>query len=164
MTSSSDLSGLSPAHLEAWAAVATLLERLPAALDAQLQRDSGVTHYEHGLLYALATAPDRTLRMSTLAGYANSTLSRLSRAISRLEKKGWVRREADPTDGRFTLAILTPEGNEQVLRANPAHHALVEQLVFAPLTEAQVRQLAVISSRIATAIDPAAPTWEPQSS
>ena len=161
MTSSSDLSGLSPAHLEAWAAVATLLERLPAALDAQLQRDSGVTHYEHGLLYALATAPDRTLRMSTLAGYANSTLSRLSRAISRLDKKGWVRREADPTDGRFTLAILTPEGNEQVLRANPAHHALVEQLVFAPLTEAQVRQLAVISSRIATAIDPAAPTWEP---
>ena len=161
MTSSSDLSGLSPAHLEAWAAVATLLERLPAALDAQLQRDSGVTHYEHGLLYALATAPDRTLRMSTLAGYANSTLSRLSRAISRLEKKGWVRREADPTDGRFTLAILTPEGNEQVLRANPVHHALVEQLVFAPLTEAQVRQLAVISSRIATAIDPAAPTWEP---
>ena len=164
MTSSSDLSGLSPAHLEAWAAVATLLERLPAALDAQLQRDSGVTHYEHGLLYALATAPDRTLRMSTLAGYANSTLSRLSRAISRLDKKGWVRREADPTDGRFTLAILTPQGHEQVVRANPAHHALVEELVFAPLTEAQVRQLAVISSRIATAIDPAAPTWEPQSS
>ncbi|KQR51839.1 MarR family transcriptional regulator [Leifsonia sp. Leaf336] len=164
MTSSSDLSGLSPAHLEAWGAVATLLERLPAALDAQLQRDSGVTHYEHGLLYALATAKDRTLRMSTLAGYANSTLSRLSRAISRLEKKGWVHREADPTDGRFTLAILTPEGHEQVLRANPAHHALVEELVFAPLTEAQVRQLAVISSRIATAIDPAAPTWEPRSS
>jgi DNA-binding MarR family transcriptional regulator len=162
MTSPSELAGLTPAHLEAWASVATLLERLPAALDAQLQRDSGVTHYEHGLLYALATSPDRTLRMSALAGYANSTLSRLSRAISRLEKKGWVRREADPADGRFTLAVLTPEGLEQVVRANPAHHALVENLVFGPLTEAQVRQLTAICARIAAAIDPA-PAWAPPS-
>ncbi len=161
MTSSSELPGLSPAHLQAWAAIATVLERLPAALDAQLLRDSGVTHYEHGLLYALATAPDRTLRMSTLADYANSTLSRLSRAISRLEKKGWVRREADSTDGRFTLAILTPEGVEQVKRANPAHHALVEELVFAPLTDAQVRQLAAICGKIAGAIDPTAVVWAP---
>ncbi|MCI0157629.1 winged helix DNA-binding protein [Leifsonia shinshuensis] len=160
MTTPSELPGLSPAQLEVWASVATLLERLPAALDAQLLRDSGVTHYEHGLLYALASAPDRTLRLSTLAGYANSTLSRLSRAISRLEKKGWVRREADATDGRFTLAILTPEGHEQVVRANPAHHALVEKLVFEPLTEAQVRHLGEICRRIATAIDPAAAVWE----
>ena len=120
-----------------------------------------MTHYEHGLLYALDTAPDRTLRMSVLAGYASSTLSRLSRAISRLEKKGWVRRETDPADGRYTLAVLTPEGHDQVVRANPAHHALIEQLVFGPLTEAQVRQLAASCARIAAAIDPAAPAWVP---
>ena len=160
MTSPTDRPGLSDDRLAAWASVATLLERLPAALDAQLQRDSGLTHYEHGLLFALDTAPDRTLRMSVLAGYASSTLSRLSRAISRLEKKGWVRREVDPTDGRFTLAVLTDDGHALVARSTPAHHALVEQLVFAPLTEAQVRQLAAISARIATAVDPTAP-WVP---
>jgi DNA-binding MarR family transcriptional regulator len=137
-----------------------MLERLPAALDAQLQRDSGVTHYEHGLLFALDTAPGRTLRMSVLAGYASSTLSRLSRAISRLEKKGWVRREVDPDDGRFTRATLTEAGHDLVVRSTPAHHALVEELVFGPLTDAQVRQLATISRRIITAIDPATP-WEP---
>lgn len=152
--------GLSGDRLAAWAAVATLLERLPAALDAQLQRDSGVTHYEHGLLFALDSAPGRTLRMSVLAGYASSTLSRLSRAISRLEKKGWVRRETDPTDGRFTLAVLTDDGHGLVAQSTPAHHALVEELVFQTLTEAQVKQLATISGRIATAIDETAP-WEP---
>src|SRR4051812_27314044 len=160
MTSPHDMPGLSGDRLAAWASVATMLERLPAALDAQLQRDSGLSHYEHGLLYALDTAPDRTLRMSTLAGYASSTLSRLSRAISRLEKKGWVRRGIDSTDGRFTLAVLTVDGHELVARSTPAHHALVEQLVFDPLTEAQVRQLATISARITTTIDPTAP-WLP---
>jgi len=161
MTPAPPASGLTPERLEAWAVVATLLERLPAALDAQLQRDSGVTHYEHGLLFALDTAPGRTLRLSTLAGYANSTLSRLSRAITRLEKKGWVRRYADPGDGRFTLATLTDEGHELVARSTPAHHALVEELVFDPLTEAQVGQLTEIGRRIVTTIDPSAPAWTP---
>jgi DNA-binding MarR family transcriptional regulator len=160
MTPSPDPSGLSGDRLAAWASIATLLERLPAALDAQLQRDSGLTHYEHGLLFALDSTQGRTLRMSVLAGYANSTLSRLSRAISRLERKGWVRRETDPTDGRFTLAVLTEDGHALVAGATPAHHALVEELVFDSLTATQVRQLAAISQRIALAIDSTAP-WAP---
>ena len=160
MTTSPDQPGLVGDRLAAWAAIATLLERLPAALDAQLQRDSGVTHYEHGLLFALDSAPRRTLRLSVLAGYANSTLSRLSRAISRLEKKGWVTREIDATDGRFTLAILTDDGHALVAESTPAHHALVEELVFDSLTATQARQLAEISVRIATAIDSTAP-WAP---
>lgn len=152
--------GLEDARLEAWAAVATLLERLPAALDAQLQRDSGLTHFEHGLLFALGTAPDRTLRLSTLAGYANCTLSRLSRAITRLEKKALVRREADPDDGRASLAVLTDDGHDKLLQSTPAHHALIAKLVFEPLSDAQVRQLATISRAINEAITPAA-TWTP---
>lgn len=153
--------GLDDTQLDIWASVATLLERLPAALDAQLQRDSGLTHYEHGLLYALDRAPGRALRMSTLAGYASSTLSRLSRAISRLERKGWVRREIDPADGRVTLAVLTEAGHGQVELSTPAHHALVERLVFASLTERQARQLGSIARRVAQAVDPDSPVWTP---
>lgn len=158
MTDDADRGGLGPEQLEVWASLATLMQRLPAALDAQLQRDSGVTHYEHGVLYALDAAPDRTLRMSTLAGYAGSTLSRLSRAATRLEARGWMRRSADPADGRFTLAHLTDAGHEQVTRATPAHHALVERLVFGALTERQARQLGEASRRISDAVSPA-PAW-----
>ncbi|TCK61369.1 MarR family transcriptional regulator [Curtobacterium sp. PhB136] len=151
---------LSDEQLETWAAVATLLERLPTALDAQLQRDSGLTHFEHGVLTALDTAPDRTLRMSTLAGYASSTLSRLSRAVTRLERKGWVRRVVDPTDGRFTLAVLTEDGHEKVAESTPAHQALVRRLVFDTISRAQARQLGVIARGVAGAVDPA-PAWRP---
>jgi len=162
MSTPPEPAGLRGEDLEVWASLATLLERLPAALDAQLQRDSGLTHFEHGVLYALDTAPDRTLRMSTLAGYASSTLSRLSRAVTRLEKKGWVRREVDPTDGRFTLAVLTADGHDKVVASSPAHDALVQRLVFDTLTPAQARQLGVIARRLAEAVD-GAPVWSPPS-
>ena len=50
------LADLSPDDLETWSSLATLLEWLPAALDAQLQRDAALTHFEYGILFALSGA------------------------------------------------------------------------------------------------------------
>jgi DNA-binding MarR family transcriptional regulator len=152
MPDRTDATRLAGEDLETWAALATVLEWLPPALDAQLQRDADLTHFEYGVLFALAGAPDRRLRMSVLAGYANSSLSRLSRAVSRLESKGWVRRVPDPTDGRYTLAVLTDPGLTQVDQATPGHVHTVRRLVLDALTQAQARQLREISRRITKAI------------
>lgn len=141
-----------PDELEAWSAVATLLEWLPAALDAQMQGDSGISHFEFGILFALSEAEGQSLRMSELAGYANSTLSRLSRAVARLERKLWVRRAPEPSDGRITVATLTDDGQGAVRAAAPGHVALVRRLVFDSLTRTQARQLRDSSRRITTAI------------
>lgn len=138
--------------LETWSALATVLEWLPPALDTQLQRDSDLTHFEYGILFALANADARTLRMSTLAGYANSSLSRLSRAASRLEARGWMQRASDPEDGRSTLATLTGAGLERFEQATPGHVRTVNRLVLGALTAAQSRQLREISRRITRAI------------
>ena len=146
-------------ELATWASLATVLEWLPAALDAQLQRDAQLTHFEFGVLYALAHAPETTLRMSTLSTYANSSLSRLSRAATRLETRGWMRRTPDPSDGRFTLAVLTDAGLAKVVEATPGHQDLVRGLVLDRLTSAQRRQLREISTRIARGIQPGA--WTP---
>ncbi|NEC68838.1 MarR family winged helix-turn-helix transcriptional regulator [Streptomyces sp. SID9727] len=146
------MSQLSDDDLETWTALATVLEWLPAALDAQLQRDAELTHFEYGVMFALADADNRTLRMSTLAGYSNSSLSRLSRAAARLETKGWLRRAPDPADGRYTLATLTDAGTQKVGQAAPGHVETVNKLVFDPLTQAQTRQLLAISRRIMKAI------------
>lgn len=151
----SDLVGplvLAGENLETWAALATVLEWLPSALDSQLQRDAGLTHFEYGILFALADAPDRTLRMSVLAGYANSSLTRLSRAVARLESKGWLRRRPDPDDGRYTLAALTGPGIKKFNQATPGHVATVNRLILSPLTQPQTRQLREISRRIMRAI------------
>jgi DNA-binding MarR family transcriptional regulator len=139
-------------ELQTWSAFATVLEWLPAALDAQLQHDSGITHFEYGIVYALSQADDLTLRMSALAEFANSSLSRLSRAVARLERKGWVTRETDPTDGRYTLASLTVDGAHHAAQAAPGHVGVVRELVLDPLTTSQARQLTEISRRIQRAI------------
>lgn len=153
-------SGFDDEELLTWSGLATVLEWLPALLDAQLQRDSDLTHFEFGVLFALQRAPERALRMSVLAGYANSTLTRLSRAVTRLEQRGWVRRSTDPEDGRYTLATLTDPGAEAVERAAPGHVATVRRLVLEPLTAAQRRQLREITRRVLSAADAGRP-WRP---
>ena len=137
----------------AWGAFARMLMWLPAALDDQLQRDSGLSHYEYGILAALSDADASTLRMSELVIYANGSLSRLSRAVARLEGRGWVTRRPDPDDGRYTLAELTDVGRTVLVDAAPGHVEMVKQLVFDALTTAQARQLGNIAGRILDAVN-----------
>ena len=139
---------------QVWIALAGTLIRLPAALDAQLRRDAGITHYEYQVLAVLSEVPDRTLRMSVLAVRTEGSLPRLSQVVARHEQRGWVRRTPDPDDGRYTLAILTDEGWAKVAQAAPGHIEEVRRLVFDPLTKAQARQLREIGQRIMRAIDP----------
>ena len=112
-------------------------KRLPAALDAQLRRDAGISHFEYQALALLSEAPGHTLRMSELAMWAGSSLPRLSQVIARLEQRGWVRRTPDPADGRYTLATLTDQGQAKVTQAAPGHVQEVRRLVFDPLTKTQ---------------------------
>src|SRR5262245_65599234 len=106
---------------QAWRALAKTLERLPAALDAQLRRDAGISHFEYQVLALLSEAPGRTLRMSELAKWAGSSLPRLSQVVARLEKRGSVRRTPDAAAGRYTLAALTGQGQGKATRAGPGH-------------------------------------------
>ncbi|OKI56052.1 MarR family winged helix-turn-helix transcriptional regulator [Micromonospora sp. CB01531] len=139
---------------QTWLALVSVLIRLPSSLDAQLQRDAGISHFEYQVLAGLSEAPDRTLRMSELAVLAEGSLSRLSQVVGRLEKRGWVRRIPDPTDGRYTLAILTEQGWAKVVETAPGHVDAVRTLVFDPLTKAQQRQLRDIGRRIMRVVDP----------
>ena len=91
----------------AWRSVANLVHKLRWALECQLERDSGLSFIEYHALARLSEEPDHRLRMSDLAAVTNASLSRLSHLVKRLESWGFVRREPDPTDGRYTIAILT---------------------------------------------------------
>ena len=142
---------------QTWLSLLSVLVRLPGALDAELQCDVGLSHFEYQVMAGLSERPGRTMRISELAALTEGSLPRMSQVISRLEKRGCVRREPDPTDGRYTLAILTDEGMTQVTEAAPGHVEEVRRLVFDPLTRNQARQLGEITRRIMRAIDPADP-------
>jgi DNA-binding MarR family transcriptional regulator len=129
-----------------------MLVELPTALDGQLQRDAGISHFEYQVMAMLSMEPGRTLRMSRLAALASGSLTRLSRVVDRLDQRGWVCRQPDPTDGRSTLTVLTDAGWEKVVETAPGHVAEVRRLVFDQLTRGQVRQLHDIGSRVLRAI------------
>lgn len=142
-------------ELQAWMALAAMLTKLPAAMDRQLQRDAGLTHFEYRVLIGLDRAPERTLRMGQLADFTASQLPRLSQVATRLERRGWLARHPDPTDGRSTLVSLTDAGMAKLKVSAPGHVTAVRRLVFDSLSATQVRQMAQIARRLVQAADSA---------
>jgi DNA-binding MarR family transcriptional regulator len=142
---------LSDEQQAAWRPFVALLLRLPALLDAELQRDAGITQFDYLVLSGLSEAPGRSLRMSELAATASSSLSRLSHVVSRLEAKGWVRREPCPGDGRFVNAVLTEEGWRKVEATAPGHVAAVRELLVSTLTSEEFAQLGALSAKVLAA-------------
>lgn len=130
-----------------------MLHRLPAALGAQLQKDADLSYIEYYVLAGLSDQPERRMRMSDLAVLAHSEQSRLSHMISRLERRGFVRREPDPTNGRYTHAILTDAGHAHLVGAAPGHVARVRDLVFDVLDPAELDNLRTAAQKISESID-----------
>jgi DNA-binding MarR family transcriptional regulator len=142
---------LSDEQQAAWRPFVALLLRLPAALDAELQKDAGITQFDYLVLSSLSETPNRTLRMSELAATASSSLSRLSHVVSRLEAKGWVRREPCAADGRFINAVLTDDGWQKVVATAPGHVTAVRELLISALSKEEFEQLGAISAKVLTA-------------
>lgn len=145
---SSEPRWLTAEEQQAWRSLAAVLFKLPAALESQLQRDAGLSHFEYLVLAALSEAPDRTLRMKDLAALSNGSLSRLSHVVTRLEKRGWVRRTPNPTDGRHINATLTDPGLDKIVASAPGHVDAVRTLVIDTLTPTQLQQLHEIGTAI----------------
>ena len=145
---------LDPGETETWLAVWSMTIWLPVRLESQLREDSGLSHPEYHALSQISMAPGRKMRLSELATVSNMTLTHLSRVISRLEAAGWVDRETDPEDGRYTLGVLTEAGWERVREVAPAHVEAVRRYVFDNLTREQARALGEACSRVVEAVGP----------
>jgi DNA-binding MarR family transcriptional regulator len=132
----------------AWRAFIEATGLLVNQLDRELQRDAGMPHAYYEILVRLSEQPDRSLRMSELARASQSSRSRLSHAVARLEEAGWVRRESVPHDRRAAVAVLTDEGFAALAAAAPGHVECVRRHLLDRLTPAQVAQLRRISEAI----------------
>lgn len=139
--------------------LAAVVELLPGALEAQLRRDSDLSHFEYWVLSMLSEAPDRTLRMSQLASRTSATLPRLSHVVQRMEERGYVKRVACPSDRRATNAKLTNAGWKKVVSAAPGHVENVRERVIDLLTPTQLEQLTEIADRILAGLSPATIEW-----
>jgi DNA-binding MarR family transcriptional regulator len=122
----------------AWRAYLYSAQLLLDRLDRELTHETGISHAYYEVLVALSETPGRRMRMSELADRCLSSRSRLSHAVSRLEERGWVRREVCAEDGRGLLAVLTDEGFAALAAAAPVHVESVRTHLFDQLTPEQV--------------------------
>jgi DNA-binding MarR family transcriptional regulator len=150
----SDDRWLTADQLSAWKKLIAVVELLPGALESQLRRDADLSHFEYFTMAMLSEAPEHTLRMTALASLTNSTLARLSHVVSRLEERGFVRRQPCANDRRATNAALTANGWAKVVATAPGHVATTRQNVIDPLTATDVADLDRIMGRILGTLDP----------
>jgi DNA-binding MarR family transcriptional regulator len=142
-----------------WLGLARLTTKLPTALDSQLERDADLNYFEYIVMAMLSEQDDRTLRMSQLAALTNASLSRLSHVAKRLESRGYIQREPDPDDGRYTKAVLTEVGVAKVEESAPGHVTAVRALVIDALTPTQLSQLNEAVQAIVARVDPGNSSW-----
>lgn len=118
-----------------------------------------IRSFEYLVLARVSGQPER-VRMSTLAGLTNGSLSRLSHVVGRLERRGLIRRARNPTNARYMEAILTPAGYRLVLKAAPGHVDKVRELMIDLLSPNQLRVLETVGRRVLAKIDPGS-AWPP---
>jgi len=124
-------------------------ETLARGLDAELERDHGISLRAHEVLLVLALfAPGGRLRMAELNGRTPLSQSRVSRLVAELEARGLVKRSPADGDGRGVQVSITARGIEKFRAAQDTHLAGLERRLFARLTEQETRQLAALTSKI----------------
>ena len=117
-------------------------------LERDLQRDAGMPFGYYDILVMLSEASGRALRMSELADATQSSRSRLSHAVARLEELGWVRRESCPSDRRGAYAVLTDAGFSALEAAAPHHVESVRTHLFDQLSPTQLDRLREINDTL----------------
>ncbi|WUH92948.1 MarR family transcriptional regulator [Streptomyces sp. NBC_00433] len=147
-----DVRWLSAEEQEIWRAYLSASVAFSAHIDRQMRQDSGMPMAYYEILVRLSEAPHRRLRMSELADASLSSRSRLSHAVTALERNGWVERRPADGDRRGWVCSLTESGHAALAAAAPGHVTTVREHMFDVLTPEQLASLRDIGRAISAGL------------
>lgn len=136
----------------AWKAVRELGQPLWAALGRDLSRACGLSMADYQVLVVLSEGGD-TLAYRALTDETGWEKSRLSHHLTRMERRGLLRREESSDDGRAAQIVLTADGRIAIESAAPGHVEDVRRLLIDHLSEAEIDMLIGIAARTSAAIE-----------
>jgi DNA-binding MarR family transcriptional regulator len=125
---------LTDQELSAWRGMLLAHARVTQQLDAQMQREHGLSVSAYEVLMFLADAPQHQLRMSDIAERVLLSRSGCTRLVDRLVELGFVTRHAASGDGRGLYAELTAAGLDRLTAARVTHHEGVRRFFLDRLT------------------------------
>ena len=143
------ISRWSDMHATAWVGLLETHKRLTRALDAELEAAHGIGLSALELLGRLAAAGERRMGLSTLALETGLSLSRVSRLVDTLERRGLAERQRCPQDSRAVNAHLTEAGLQLVREAQATHFRGVQERFFDSLEPAELTTFAEVFGRFA---------------
>jgi len=144
---------LEPDEQRAWRAFLRMHGLLTARLNRQLQTDSGLSLADYEVLVQLTEAPEGRLRPYELQRDLQWEQSRLSHHLTRMQRRGLIRRDECTVDGRGAFIVLSDAGRAAIESAAPGHVDTVRELFFEGLTSDQVAALERLSSTVASRLD-----------
>ena len=153
-----DLSALDHDEAAFWRPLMRIMTALPRTLEDHFLPETGLAITDYGVLVALSEAPDRLLRISALAATTGLSLSRISRVVDDLTRRGLVEKRRCAEDGRASNAVLTEAGLAKLEAAYPSHLARVRAAVFDHLSAEDIRTAGPVLARLAAALDTTPPT------
>ena len=98
---------------------------LETHLERHLQREFGLSKSDFEILVNLSEAEHGRMRAFELSRATQWEKSRLSHHLTRMEKRGLVRKEA--CDSRYPEIVITEEGLAAIKECAPAHAARVRE-------------------------------------
>ncbi|XVU23347.1 MarR family winged helix-turn-helix transcriptional regulator [Actinoplanes sp. CA-054009] len=139
---------LSDAEASAWRTFIESSWALHTHLEDELRADTGLSMNDYHVLVVLSEAPDHRLRMGELAGRLVFSPSRITYQISSMVKRGLVRKQPCPEDGRGQEAVLTDEGMAALEAAAPMHLVTVRDSFIDRLDPGELDVIARVFSKV----------------
>jgi DNA-binding MarR family transcriptional regulator len=150
-----DVAWLTAGQEQVWRRWLRLNALLPAALHRELQADAGLSLPDFDVLVHLTDTADGRVRVSDLAQALQWEKSRVSHHVTRMERRGLVRREECPDDARGAFVVVTPAGRAAIEQAAPGHVRAVRHLIFDQLTGPELVSLDTITRKVLARLEPA---------
>jgi DNA-binding MarR family transcriptional regulator len=144
----SGTSWLTDDQQHAWRAYLRMQARLTAALNRQLQTDSGLSLSDYEVLVQLTDVPEGRLRPFELQRALQWEQSRLSHHLGRMQRRGLLTRQECDDDGRGAYVVATDAGRSAITAAAPGHVDTVRRLFFDHLTPHQISTIDDISTQV----------------
>jgi DNA-binding MarR family transcriptional regulator len=133
----------------AWAALTAAHGRITGQLSTALDQACGLSITDFEILLRLDQAPASGIRIGGLNPAVRLTQPALSRAVARLERRGYLARAGPAEDRRGVLIAVTPAGQETLRQAVPVHAQTIRDLLLAPLAPGEQDLLARVLARVA---------------
>lgn len=147
----------------AWTALSAAHALVTDELTAALDGACGLSSHEFEVLLRVQHTADGGLRLAALGKMIRLSQPSLSRAVARLEGRGWLRRSGAPGDGRGVLVSITAAGRAATARGAAAHAATIRSLLLDRLTPDEQELLARALARVAAAgQERKEPSWHSQ--